>query len=340
MSPKKESKTITEGLLVTIFEDDGPTNIYNSSSLDEGEAFAMAIKTLTAIGSSTPFSDGEIRSHGPLPTPRDPLFAIAYMFSLKADNSKDSRITQFGRMAIFWIITSSRTIIKYNEFIIRSIKRSLRLYQINSDTDLHDQERLKKIDEKLKISDYSLETYYVTAEEKVEAFLNIKMIPETAPIVIVDSNNALIKVLFRSEQLTPLMKTKLRGIITDFKNKQRKGSLLKVEIISDKIMVNQMLTKAGLDIQQDIGSHYRFRVTDKLSLGELEEFFSPFLTNQRNQLSQKIITVFKSKEQIDLHSLAHEIGFTYEFLLDLIQKAILSNVLIGAQIEDSILKIL
>ncbi|MHA1444528.1 MAG: hypothetical protein ACTSR4_07240 [Candidatus Hodarchaeales archaeon] len=90
MSPKEERKTITEGLLVTVFEDDGPVNIYNSSSLEEGEAFAMAIKTLTAIGSSTPFSLGEIRSHDPLPTPRDPLFAITYMFSLKADNSMDS----------------------------------------------------------------------------------------------------------------------------------------------------------------------------------------------------------------------------------------------------------
>ena len=108
MSPKEERKTITDGLLVTVFEDKGPANIYNSSPLSEGEAFAMAIKTLTAIGSSTPFSLGEIRSHGPLPTPRDPLISIAYMFSLKADHSIDSRISRFGRLVIFWIITSSR----------------------------------------------------------------------------------------------------------------------------------------------------------------------------------------------------------------------------------------
>ena len=39
MSPKEERKTITDGLLVTIFEDDGPANIYNSSPLSEDEAF-------------------------------------------------------------------------------------------------------------------------------------------------------------------------------------------------------------------------------------------------------------------------------------------------------------
>jgi len=336
MSPKEERKSITEGLLVTIFEDDGPANIYNSSSLDESEAFAMAIKTLTAIGSSTPFSTGEIRSHGPLPTPRDPLFAIAYMFSLKADHSMDNRITQFGRMIIFWIITSSRSIIKYNEFIIRSIKRNLRLYQINSDTDLYDQERLKKIDERLQISDYSSETFYLTGEDKIEAFLNIEMIPETAPIVIVDSNAGLIQVLFR-DQPTPLIKTKIRGIINDFKNQQRKGSLLKIEMLSDKIMVNQILTKAGLDIQTDTGVHHRFRITYDLSFDELDEYFSLLIKNKRNLLSKRIVTAYNAKDPLDLHSLAKESGFTSEFLLKIIQKAIDSNILIQTTVENGIL---
>ncbi len=338
MSPKEERKTITEGLLVTVFEDDGPTNIYNSSSLDENEAFAMAIKTLTAIGSSTPFSPGEIRSHGPLPTPRDPLFAIAYMFSLKADHSMDSRITQFGRMIIFWIITSSRSIIKYNEFIIRSIKRNLRLYQVNTDSDLYDQERLKKIDEKLQISDYNSETFYMTSEDKVEAFLNIEMIPETAPIVIVDSNAALIRVLFRDDQPTPLMKTKIRGIINDFKSRQRKGSLLKIEMISDKIMVNQLLTKAGLDIQPETGVHHRFRITSDLAFDELDEFFSLLIKNQRSLLSKRIVSAYNAKEPLDLHSLAKESGFTSEFLVKIIKKAIEANILIQTSLDNDILK--
>ncbi len=336
MSPKEEGNVITEGLLVTVFEDEGPANIYNSSSLDEGEAFAMAIKTLTAIGSSTPFAPGEIRSHGPLPTPRDPLFAIAYMFSLKADHSMDNRITQFGRLVIFWIITSSRSIIKYNEFIIRSIKRNLRLYQINSDTDLYDTERLKKIDEKLQISDYSSETYYLTGD-KVVAFLNIEMIPETAPIVIVDTSAALIQVLFR-DQPTPLMKTKIRGTINDFKNKQRKGSLLKLEMVSDKIMVNQILTKAGLDIQPETGVHHRFRITNDIAFDELDEYFSLLIKNQRNLLSKRIVMAYNAKEPLDLHSLAKESGFTSEFLVEIIQKAIEANILIQSALEKGILK--
>ncbi|MHA1946454.1 MAG: hypothetical protein ACXAC6_00725 [Candidatus Hodarchaeales archaeon] len=337
MSPKEERKTITDGLLVTVFEDEGPANIYNSSPLSEDEAFTMAIKTLTAIGSSTPFQTGEIRSHGPLPTPRDPLFAIAYMFSLKAVNSMDNRISQFGRMVIFWIITSSRSIINYNEFIIRSIKRNLRLHQINTDTDLYDKERLKKIDEKLQISDYSSETYYVTVEDRVESFLNIEMIPDTAPIVIVDSSTGLIQVLFR-DQPTPLMKTKIRGIINDFKNQQRKGSLLKVDIISDKIMVNRLLTKAGLDIQPETGVHHRFRITYDLAFDELDEFISVLIKNQRTLLSKRIVSAYNAKEPLDLHSLANESGFTTEFLVQIVQKAIDSNVIIQATLENGVLK--
>ncbi len=337
MNPKEERKTLTDGLLVTVFEDEGPANIYNSSPLTEDEAFAMAIKTLTAIGSSTPFQPGEIRSHGPLPTPRDPLFAIAYMFSLKAEKSIDNRISQFGRLVIFWIITSSRSIINYNEFIIRSIKRNLRLHQINSDTDLYDKERLKKIDEKLQISDYGSETYYVTEEDRIEHFLNIEMIPDTAPIVLVDSSAALIQVLFR-DQPTPLMKTKIRSIINDFKNKQRKGSLLKIEIVSDKITVNRLLTKAGLDIQPEKGIHHRFRITYDLAFDELDEFFSVLIKNQRNLLSKRIVSAYNAKESLDLHSLAKESGFTSEFLIQIIQKAIESNVIIQATLENGVLK--
>ena len=337
MSPNEESKPITNGLLVTIFEDEGPANIYNSSPLSEDEAFTMAIKTLTAIGSSTPFQSGEIRSHGPLPTPRDPLFAIAYMFSLKANNSRDSRIAQFGRMVIFWIITSSRSIINYNEFIIRSIKRNLRLHQINQDIDMYDKERIKKIDKRLQISDYGLETYFVNSEDRVETFLSIEMIPDTAPIVLVDPNAALIQVLFR-DQPTPLMKTKIRGIINEFKNKQRKGSLLKLEIVSDKITVNQLLSKSGLDVQPETGVHHRFRITHDLAFDEIDDFFSLLVKEKRNLVSKAIILAYNAKKPLDLNSLTRESGFSLDFLIQMVQKAIESNIIIKASLERGILK--
>ncbi|MHA1541828.1 MAG: hypothetical protein ACTSQH_02495, partial [Candidatus Hodarchaeales archaeon] len=181
------------------------------------------------------------------------------------------------------------------------------------------------------------ETYYVTEENRVESFLNIEMIPDTAPIVIVDSSTALIQVLFRVEP-TPIIKTKIRGLINDFKNQQRKGSLLKIEIVSDKIMVNRLLTKAGLDIQSDAGVHHRFRITYDLAFDELDEFITVLIKNQRTLLSKRIISAYNAKEPLDLHSLVKESGFTLEFLVQIVQKAIESNIIIQASLEKGILK--
>ena len=162
------------------------------------------------------------------------------------------------------------------------------------------------------------------------------MIPDTAPIVIVDSSTALIQVLFR-DQPTPLMKTKIRGIINDFKNQQRKGSLLKLEIVSDKIMVNRLLSKSGLDVQPEKGIHHRFRITYDLTFDELDEFFSVLIKNQCNLISKTIVTAYNAKEPLDLHSLARESGFTSEFLVQLVQKAIESNIIIQATLKNDIL---
>ena len=64
-------KDLVDGLIITLFEDDGPVNIYNSSPLSENEAFSHSIKTLTAIGYDIPIEPNEIHSYGPLPTPRE-----------------------------------------------------------------------------------------------------------------------------------------------------------------------------------------------------------------------------------------------------------------------------
>ncbi|MHA2346380.1 MAG: hypothetical protein ACXACP_06650, partial [Candidatus Hodarchaeales archaeon] len=187
MSKTRDQKTLTHGLLVTVFEDDGPINIYNSTPLGDDEAFSMAIKTLTAIGTSTPFNQGEIRIYGPLPTPREPLKALALQFSLKAKDSRDGRIAQFGRMIIFWLITTSANITKYTEFLKLMIKRTLRLYNVKVDKDLYVENTLKKIDEKMQIVDTGIDAYYVDDNESIETVMSLSMVSESAPIILIDS---------------------------------------------------------------------------------------------------------------------------------------------------------
>ena len=118
-----------EGLVITVFEDDGPANIYNSSPLAEDEAFNMALKSMTVIGSDVPLQQFEIRSYGPIPTPRADLLSIGYIFNLKATDTVDERIARFGRLVVFWTITRSNTTVKYIGVTKRLIKR---IFQVNS----------------------------------------------------------------------------------------------------------------------------------------------------------------------------------------------------------------
>ncbi|MHA2497582.1 MAG: hypothetical protein ACXAEI_19100 [Candidatus Hodarchaeales archaeon] len=98
---------LTDGLIVTMFMDTGPENVYNSSPLDFDEALGMILKNLTAIGTNEPLEYGQVSSHGPMPTPRKMYVALAFLFHLKAPDSRDPRIAQFGRVTVFWILAKS-----------------------------------------------------------------------------------------------------------------------------------------------------------------------------------------------------------------------------------------
>ncbi|MHA1940924.1 MAG: hypothetical protein ACXAB7_08835 [Candidatus Kariarchaeaceae archaeon] len=334
MSKTRDQKTLTHGLLVTVFEDDGPINIYNSTPLGDDEAFSMAIKTLTAIGTSTPFNQGEIRIYGPLPTPREPLKALALQFSLKAKDSRDGRIAQFGRMIIFWLITTSANITKYTEFLKLMIKRTLRLYNVKVDKDLYVENTLKKIDEKMQIVDTGIDAYYVDDNESIETVMSLSMVSESAPIILIDSYANLINILFRDES-SPLKKAKIRNLINDFKTKLPKGTMYKVEMITDKITVNQLLTKSGLEVQSDIGVHYRVRLTDQLEFDELDEYISQILNQKRLELTKKLLTAFNNKESVSIVELSADSGFQSDFILKLLNSAISANILANTTIEGN-----
>jgi len=334
MSNNRDQKTLTHGLLVTVFEDDGPTNIYNSTPLDDDEAFSMAIKTLTAIGTTTPFTKEEIRIYGPIPTPREPLQALALQFSLRAKDSRDSRIAQFGRMIIFWLTTTSTNITKYSEFLKLMIKRTLRIYDVKNDKDLYNENTLKNIDEKIQIIDTGLDAYYIDDNDSIETFMSLSMVPDSAPILLLDSNNTLIKILFRDEP-SPFKKTRIRNIVNEFKSNLPKSAMYKLEIIADKITVNQLLSKSGFETQSDLGLHHRFRLTDQLEFEELDEYVSRFLQQKRIELTKKILAAFNNKESVSITDLSANTGFDSNFVLELINAAVNANVLSNTTIEGN-----
>ncbi|MHA1978216.1 MAG: hypothetical protein ACW98F_07705 [Candidatus Hodarchaeales archaeon] len=336
MNKKDTTKALTDGLIVTVFEDDGPTNIYNSSPLADDEAFTMAIKTLTAIGTSQPFNPGEIRAYGPIPTPKDPYVSEAFMFSLGAKDSMDNRIAQFGRMIFFWIITTSNSISKYTEFLKLMVKRTLRVYNIVNDKDLYNEDILKKIDDNIRIIDTGIDAYYLTDAETIEAFGNLSMIPDTATILLVSSEKSQIQVIFR-DQPTPIVKTKVRRIVDDFKKKMPRGSLFRAEMVTDPMIGKQLLSKSGLEAQADMGLQYRLRLSGKLDFEELDQFLSLPVQKIRGVLAKRILDAFNNKSSLDFTLLASEVGFSEKFIIEVIQSAIQRNIMSGCKIENGLL---
>lgn len=144
--------TIIEGLVITVFLDQGPANIYNSSPLHNNDAYNMAIWNLPMLDTEELIPLGEILPCGIIPTLFTPFVASSYLFYLPADNSSDPRMAENGRLVVFWIISRSNAILSYESKVKRIIKQVLRLYKIVKDSDLYNEEILKKIDEKLTTS--------------------------------------------------------------------------------------------------------------------------------------------------------------------------------------------
>ncbi|MHA2225259.1 MAG: hypothetical protein ACXAC8_08645 [Candidatus Hodarchaeales archaeon] len=328
---------VSKGLIVTVFKDEGPMNIYNSSPLSEDEAFNMAIKTLTAIGSDVPLEQGEIRAHGPLPTPREPLLTLGYLITLKSKFTRDSRIAQHGRIVVFWIITQSTTAIKYIGVFKRLIRRNLQLYNIKTDQDLNKQDILQKIDNKLQIIETGIDFFYVSENKKVEPLSHLSMVPNDAIIVMIDHSNRQIKGLLR-EKLTPSKKIEMLQLMNNYKLKLPKATMFKVELVTNLNEVQFFLTKSGIMQRQDFTIPFRFRTADTtLTFEELDDFFISQMRKSRQQLTAQIIKSIQEKKNQTLRELSNQIGFSPEYIEKLLDSAISAGLIKNLEIRDGYL---
>ncbi|MFX1507037.1 MAG: hypothetical protein ACFFDC_13160 [Promethearchaeota archaeon] len=330
-----EGTNATEGLIITVFEDYGPQNIYNSSPLSEEEAFNLAIKSLTALSSDVP-EIGEIRSYGPIPTPRDPFLTIGFIFSLKAPDSEDVRIARFGRIVVFWVITRSSSTVKYVGVLKQLLRRTIRSYKIKTDNDLNNKELLTKIDKKLQIIETGIESFYLSDRGTFEPFSELAFLPANAPIMLVDNPNKQINVLLR-EKVTPSLKLNMLHLTKNFTGKLPKGSLYKVEIISDELIVQRMLSKIGLLSQTETGFQYRFRLTSQLSYDEVNEFLNSLLAPKRHLLAKLIVLSYEKKSPLKLEEAAVQTGITETLIKDLIFGLIDVGLIKNGKIENGFL---
>ena len=333
----QDKSSLIEGLVISLFEDFGPSNIFNSSPLSHVEALNLAVKGMTTLGTESPLGGDEIRSYGPIPTSKDPFVSIGFFFMLKAEKTDDQRIARMGRLIVFWIITRSNTTIKYMGMIKQTIRRILRTYKIQSDTDLRKEEILLKIDEKLRFIETGVETFYITTNRIIEPFLNLAAIPHNSPVVLIDNNSKKIDVLIR-EKLSPNKKMEIIHTVKDFRHKIPKGTQYKMETTTDTITIQRLLSKLGLLVHQDLSDHFRIRLTDEITFDELNEFIVEYLSSNRIKIASMIIHAFKTTKELNITELAQDTAFTEGLIKGLIEQMIKTNVLFNAKIENNILR--
>lgn len=330
-------EVLSEGIIFSAFEDNGPMNLYNSSPLNEEEALGMAIKTLTAIGSDSPFQPGEIRCYGPMPTPKDPYLSLGFIFFLKAKSSEDPRIQRHGRMIVLWVITSSATTIKYIGLIKNMIRRSLQQYHVRLDEDLKKRDVFTKIDQKIRLIETGVSLLYVTKSGSIDPIMDPALIAPETTCILLDDANRQVKALLRS-QVSPGKKNELLRKLNDFKsNKIPQGSTYKVEIVTDQIEVQHLASKYGLSRPDEIGFRFQLHLADIVTFEELDAFFEFHFNPKRHDMISRILGAIYNKEKLNLFDTAIQTGFSVEFMEEIIQSAISANLIKKAKIEHGFL---
>lgn len=327
---------IADGIVITLFEDDGPTNCYNSSPLTDDEAFNLAVKSLMTIGAIDPLELGEIRSYGPIPTPKPSFQAIGFVFVLRAHSTRDSRIALSGRLIVIWIITKSTTTIKYVGMIKRMIQRLLNSYKIKTDIDFKQGVVLKNFDKKIQIIEVTQDTYYISKSGSIESFLEIALTPPNAPIMTVDHSKREIKILIQDKS-DARRKIELLQLVTEFKRKLPKGTLYKAEIITEPLIVQSLLSKSGILTAQDIGKRYTIRLSDHLTFEELDNFFNSLFTQKRRQLVAQILKSYQTNTPLNLNELSNQIGLSQELIEEILESAIQARLIPNSEIKSGIL---
>ncbi len=336
MTEKKSKESLIEGMIISLFADEGPEILYNSSPFDESDAFSMVVKNLTAIGTDTPRAFGEIEVYGPLPSPSPNHTVMAFLFSIKAEKSTDPRIVQFGRMGVIWTVSNSNIALKYSGILKRILRRLFDFYHITTDADFMKNEIFQKFDDKLRINiSGGVQSYYISTDSTLEPVYEIEYVPPNVPIILIDIETKDIKILIQDE-ISAIKKNQYRQMLNDLIKETYSGISFKYEWVSDPITVKMQLSKLGFDTKSVIREDFEVRFFGELNLNKIDTFFASKLEPQRKKLSHYLYKSIESQRPEEISNIALETGFSPELISHLIDTAIKSGLFQGGRNENGI----
>ncbi len=235
----EHSDEIISGLIVTVFQDVGPTVEYNRSILSEEQAFNLSVKGLTALGDSK-----EKEIYGPLPVQnREDLQALAFLVTIKPKETKDDRIQEYGRPVAFWLIFhsskkrqvlhASGLVQSYLTMLIQGLENEEHLTKEKLD---HIYERLTSI-----VSQANIRVYgYI--DGKVMEFSDDSLIPLSPVIIIADNKTRTLQVLMLPDNhLSPMDRRNINIAINNL-NKEKFKYGMTVQTIEDPDEVRKILS--------------------------------------------------------------------------------------------------
>ncbi|MFW9995325.1 MAG: hypothetical protein ACFFD4_25030 [Candidatus Odinarchaeota archaeon] len=235
-----ENSEMIEGLICTIFEDYGPTPVFNESFLDDTQAFNLGIKIMTVLGNSEP---REI--YGPLSVPNDnDKRMLAYLFNVRSAESTDPRIKQFGRSVVISLIFS-----KNNEWAVRQSSGLIKSYltllvaEIEEETDVSF-DRMKVIYQKvmLLVSQIKIKVYKISEYgAPIEDMLSGGEMLQAKTVIVADLKENSLHVLIQ-DPIPIKLRAEVTKQIDDF-NKANFSYKMKKSIIDNPEVIQSLLNK-------------------------------------------------------------------------------------------------
>ena len=265
MSGNLSQKEHLLGIVFVTFEDTGPAVIYNDTPLTEEQTMTLAVEGMTIVGldegsagktmaekkSQIYDTMDDKRSFGPLPVPDAPdLRSMAITFDVESDESADSRIVEFGRKCILFLlfaedytreILDAYGLIKpYFSVIVRDIVNERDLTQANL------QDLSKKMG--LLFSGKSPRIFTILEDGQPKELIG-KKIPAADVFLVADRNKSTLSILFYHPDPSVWRKRQIYRSASELNSSVFKNKL-KVISVTEIAEMTKILDRLNVSIEK------------------------------------------------------------------------------------------
>ncbi len=245
-----ETDELIDGVIITVFEDFGPSVRFNESPLDEGQALNLAVKGMTALGDSP-----EKEIFGPFPIPELPdLRALAFVLNVSSAESEDERILEYGRSAVVWLIfaASKKRHILHASGLLQPYL-TLLLSRLKTEEDMSES-AMQFVNEKLTNITATSKTkvYGLDNQNELIEFVDDSLVPASKVLMIADLHKNQLIILFTSPHPTPRFKRHIHLQASELNTEKWKNKLT-IRAVDESDEMNRILIHYKLDQLVDLG---------------------------------------------------------------------------------------